>query len=404
MHRDIVIIGGGIVGICIGFRLKELYPTKSILIIEKESSFGVHCSGRNSGVLHAGLYYKPESLKAKVCVGGAKRLKEYISKRNLVINKCGKLIIPQRDSLDSQLDILLERGIKNGAEVHVLNNKEVNQKVPSTKFCGSRGIWSPNTAVVDPKIILKTLAKEIKDMGVECMFNANLLSIDNHKRIIHFNSGIDIKYGYMFNTAGVNSLEIAKAFGVGSDYDCIPFKGVYWELKSTSKINIPTNIYPVPDLELPFLGVHFTPNASGSKISIGPTATLALGREHYGKISEVQPLKTLKNIKHIIRGYATNKSNFRRYVHQQAFQHLTPIMLTSARKLIPDITASDVVPSVKQGIRPQLFNIKRQELVNDFICVNSEYETHVINAISPSFTASFELADLIISRSNHTSK
>ncbi len=399
MNCDIVIVGGGIVGICIGFRLKEIYPQRDIVILEKESNFGFHCSGRNSGVLHAGLYYKPGSLKAKVCVAGAKRLKRYVTQRNLPINKCGKLIIPQKESLDQQLDILLRRGLENGANVELLNRKEVNSKVPATQFAGSRALWSPDTAVVDPKSILKALVNELKDMDVKIVFNSNVKLFDCDKRLIQLCSGEELKYNHMFNTAGVNSLDIAKAYGIGFEYQCIPFKGVYWELRGRNKFQISTNVYPVPDLDLPFLGVHFTPNAYGTKISIGPTATLALGKEHYGNLSQIEPLKTLINVGHIFKGYASNNAKFRQYVHQQAFQHLAPIMISSAQKLIPSITLNDIVSSTKQGIRPQLFNTSKQVLANDFICASSDHETHVINAISPSFTASFELADLIISES-----
>ena len=163
---DVVLIGGGIIGLCIANQIIDRGLSKSVCIVDKESELGLHSSGRNSGVLHAGIYYKPKTLRAKVCISGSIRLKKWIKDRKLPINNCGKLIIPQTEELDAQLDKLLERGKLNGAKVELINEKEIKTFCPEAKSVSGRAIWSENTSVVNPKIILQELEKELIKKGV----------------------------------------------------------------------------------------------------------------------------------------------------------------------------------------------------------------------------------------------
>ena len=396
---DFLIIGGGMVGLCIAHQLLKYKPKSKIKIIDKARSLGLHSSGRNSGVLHAGLYYQPDSLKAKVCVSGAKLLKEWITERNLPLNQCGKIIVPQREDLDSQLDLLAERGIKNRAHVEIWNERQLHEAMPEARSASGRAIWSPNTVVTKPLKVVERLAEELKEKGVIISLNEDKWEAFPEMQKIK-TSNENIRYGHMFNCAGLNSDIVAHQYGVGKNYTLLPFKGIYWQLKMNCNIHIPCNLYPVPDLSVPFLGVHFTPSTDKIPIvSIGPTATPALGRENYRGFEGFDPAMTAKNLGLLAKLYLTNRGGFRQYVHEQAFLSLPPLLLKAAQELIPSIKATDIEPSKKVGIRSQLFNLDTSLLENDFVCLSGENSTHVLNAISPAFTASFALADLIIDRS-----
>ena len=180
----------------------------------------------------------------------------------------------------------------------------------------------------------------------------------------------------------------------------MPFKGLYWDLQPKSSLDLKQNIYPVPDLSMPFLGVHFTPSASHpATVRIGPTATPALGREHYKGIKGIEPGMVLKNGFELAQQYLYDKNNFRNYVHEQSYLNFTPFLVKAAQEIIPKINYQDVKISSKVAIRAQLYNQQKKKLEDDFICISNSSSTHILNAISPAFTASFELADLILYRS-----
>lgn len=397
---EVVIIGGGVVGLTVAYQLIERKITKNILIIEKESKLGLHTSGRNSGVLHAGIYYKPKSLKAKVCISGAKRLKSWIHERSLTINRCGKVIIPTSINLDNQLDILLQRGRMNGAEVELINKDKLKLLAPDVESASNRGLWSPTTSVVKPIEIINQLEKEICEKGVTIIKNSQITDINLNKKKIFFEDNSYTSYKYFFNCAGLQSDRIAQLCNLAKRFTILPFKGLYWKIKDTKKYNIKTNVYPVPDLSVPFLGVHFTPSADKiPKISIGPTATFAWGRENYKLANKIEPRMSIANLFILSKQYILNKNKFRKYVHEQSLQSFQPFLYKAAKELVPSLKKEDIEISDKVGIRAQLFDKKKLELVDDFICVNHCSSTHVLNAVSPAFTSSFALADLIINYS-----
>ena len=396
-HFDFCIVGGGMVGLSIANQIIERKIASKIIIIDKEKELGLHSSGLNSGVLHAGLYYEPNSLKAKVCVEGAKRLKKWIKERNLPINECGKVIVPQEPFLDKQLDLLYQRGIDNGANVEIWNEKELKRKCPLVRTSSGRALWSPNTSVVKSKLVLKRLEKELREKKVIFKFNENFWNVDPYKKQLFLKNGDIINYSHLINCAGLRSDKVAQKFGLAKDYTLIPFKGIYWKIINNFKFDLNTNIYPVPDLNVPFLGVHFTPTADENPtINVGPTATFALGRENYSTFDNLEVFDSSVNLFLLAKQYIFNKGGFRKYVHEQSMLFLKPIMINSAKKIIPSIKASDLIISTKVGIRPQLFNKRTQKLENDFLSVKGHSSTHILNAISPAFTASFALADLII--------
>ncbi|MBM5798019.1 MAG: FAD-dependent oxidoreductase [Cyanobacteria bacterium K_Offshore_0m_m2_072] len=394
---DALIVGGGMVGLCIANQLLERGITSSIIVIDKEPDLGRHSSGRNSGVLHAGLYYKPGSLKSQVCVSGTRRLRAWVEDRQLPLNACGKVIVPPRAELDPQLDVLAERGRANGAVVEFWDAQQLKELIPEARTASGRALWSPNTAVVKAITVVQRLQQELSERGVRFLHGHPHWKSRPEKQTLELANGTGLNYAHLFNCSGLQADRVARQFGVGLHYSLLPFKGLYWQLKPGCPIQPRTNLYPVPDLNVPFLGVHFTPSADATPlVSIGPTATPAWGRENYHGLQALEPAMAAANLAVLARQYLANQGGFRRYVHEQAFLALPPLLLRAAQELIPAVRAEHIELSKKVGIRAQLFNHRTQRLEDDFLCLPGPSSTHVLNAISPAFTASFALADLIL--------
>ncbi len=387
------------VGLCIAHQLVERGIARNITVLDKEPELGRHSSGRNSGVLHAGLYYKPGSLKAQVCVAGARRLRHWVEERGLPINPCGKVIVPQRGELDRQLDVLAARGKANGAHVELWDEQQLRAFIPESRSASGRALWSPNTTVVKPITVIMRLRQELQEKGVRIVASQKGWKTQPDKQVMQLADGQVLAYGHLFNCAGLQADRVAHSFDIGRQYFLLPFKGLYWKLKQECPIQPRCNLYPVPDLSVPFLGVHFTPSADTIPlVSIGPTATPAWGRENYRGLEGVEPVMAAANIAVLASQYLHNRGGFRRYVHQQAFLALPPMLLRTAQQLIPAIQAEHLELSEKVGIRSQLFNRNTMSLEDDFLCLSGPASTHVLNAISPAFTASFALADLIVDK------
>jgi len=397
---DYLIVGAGMVGMSIAYQLKNINPNNKICILEKESSVGLHSSGRNSGVIHAGIYYEPESLKAKLCTNGARRLKDWCKENKINVLECGKVITPQTKELDFQLDVLLERGQRNGAEVEIIEQKKFNKLVPNGRTSTGRALWSPKTSVVSSIEVVKTLFNKLKSVGVEFLFNSKPIKFNHNDQSLNIRNSLNnekftLSFGHVFNCAGLQADKIGRLFGIGNSFKLIPFKGTYWKLKAKHHISFETNLYPVPDLNMPFLGVHVTPSIDGN-IYLGPTAIPAFGSENYYGFNGIEPISALNNIGIMMNQWFRNKNNFRTYSSQQATLGLKSYFFQSAKLLIPNLKMDDLLPCKKVGIRPQLFNKKNGELCNDFYLENTSCSTHVLNSISPAFTASFAFADYVI--------
>ena len=305
--------------------------------------------------------------------------------------------MPQRADLDPQLDVLAERGRSNGAQVEFWDVNQLKSLIPEARSASGRALWSPNTAVVKPISVVRRLSQELIDRGVKILYGIAHFEPRPSEKLLSLSNGIRITYSHLFNCAGLQADRIANHFGVGNGFTILPFKGLYWQLKSSCKIQPCANLYPVPDLRVPFLGVHFTPSADITPIvSIGPTAIPAFGRENYRGIQAIEPRMAATNLALLARQYLTNRAGFRSYVHQQAFLSLSPLVIRAAQELIPSVRPKDIELSKKVGIRSQLYDLNAECLVDDFLCLPGPSSTHVLNAISPAFTASFALADLII--------
>ena len=398
---DVVILGGGMVGLSLAHQLKERHPDLSITLIDKEFELGRHSSGRNSGVLHAGIYYTPGSLKAQVCVQGARRLRSWCKAENLPVLTCGKVITPQREELDGQLELLVKRGQANGAEVKLIDQREFQQRVPDGYCATGRAIWCPETCVVKPNMVVHRLEQRLRENGVRFLLGSTTEHIKPEKRELKINQNGSVRrisYCHLFNATGIHADKIARCYGVEKNYTIWPFKGVYWELHPKAPFSFRTNLYPVPDLNVPFLGVHVTPSPDGT-VTLGPTAIPAWGRENYRGLDSIEPHMAIEFLGDLASQWWRNADGFRRYAHEQALHGLKPMFLRAAKALIPSIRNEHLIPSQKVGIRAQLYDRTSRTMVQDFRLEKGVHSTHVLNAISPAFSASFALADLIIDQS-----
>jgi (S)-2-hydroxyglutarate dehydrogenase len=391
---DFVVVGGGIVGLAIARELKRRDAGCRITVLEKEEALGRHSSGRNSGVLHSGIYYGEGSLKARVCAEGSRQLAAYCDEHGLPIRRIGKVIVPVREDDDSQLDVLLARARNNGARVQILDSYELKQIEPHAHSATGRALFSPDTAVIDSGAVLDHLAAELTAAGVQILRGHPLTSVSPRERRVHSNS-TSIGYGHLFNTAGLHADRIAHLFGVGLRYTILPFKGIYYHLSERSGLQINRLIYPVPDLRYPFLGVHFTKKIDG-QIYLGPTAVPALGRENYRGLAGIKGGEAVGIGFRLLRQYVNNKQGFRGFAHAEGRRYLKRYFAEAARVLVPDLRAEHLVLSEKAGIRAQLFDRTAAELVMDFLVESGDQSTHVLNAVSPGFTSAFTFAHLVV--------
>lgn len=393
---DFLIIGGGIVGLCIARELVHHHPHASIILVDKEAHLGLHASGRNSGVLHSGIYYVKDSLKAKFCRDGAQLLKTYCSENNLSIDHIGKVIIPTSSNQASTLDLLHDRGIANGVNVEKIDQKELQQLEPEAYSATGYALFTPDTAVVNPKAIIAKLEKELLAAKVRFLLNTNIVSIDPKNKIAKTKSSV-ISYGHLFNCAGVHADKVASQCGLDNRYSLLPFKGIYYQLRKDSNININRLIYPVPDLNMPFLGVHYTKSYNGD-IYLGPTAIPALGREHYSGIKGINAKDSASIAKSLFFQLMNNNQGIRTYMYEEASRFIKKNFVSAAQLLTPKITKNHLVKSTKIGIRAQLFDNMKKELVMDFVVEKTPNETHILNAVSPAFTCSMSFAKFVVDK------
>ena len=390
IHGNILICGAGIIGITIARELvKRGY--ENIIIIEKEDSIGKHASGRNSGVLHAGIYYTPDSLRAKSCLAGNLLMKEYCKEKGLPLLETGKVIVAKDDNEVAILKELYLRALKNGARVELINEKQLEAIEPNAKTC-KVALYSYDTAVIDPKAILKSLYNELASSGkVNIILGAKLKGLKS-SNTVYTNKG-KIDFNIFINTAGAYSDKVAHTFGVGSNYRLIPFKGIYKKLNNKESYDIRGNIYPVPDLRNPFLGVHFTKNING-EVYLGPTAIPAFGRENYGIIDgidiEAVDILLREAILFLMNsGFRTvSLKEPRKYIHKYFFE--------DALRLVKNLRSEDIIASEKVGIRPQLVDWNKKQLVMDFVVVKDGNSVHILNATSPAFTSSMAFAEFVV--------
>lgn len=388
---DFLIIGAGVIGITIALELKKRFPDQSITIIEKEISAGFHASGRNSGVLHAGFYYTADSLKARFCRDGNRAMKQYCLEHDIKINHNGKLVITKNESELTGLQTLYDRGIKNGVNLELISEKEAREIEPRVRT-HTKAIFSPDTSSVDPSEIMSSLINEAKNKGITFLFDEHYVSCDINNSVTTNNR--IIRAGFVVNAAGLYADKIAKDFHFSQHYEIVPFKGLY--LYSDEPVGaIKTHIYPVPDLNYPFLGVHFTVTAHG-KIKIGPTAIPAFWREHYAGFGRFSFLEMTSILKREAILFAQNKFHFREVALQELKKYSKKFMAGQASYMIDDFNVNHYKKWGKPGIRAQLIDTRNSMLINDFCFEGDKQSFHVLNAVSPAFTCSFPFSHYLV--------
>jgi L-2-hydroxyglutarate oxidase LhgO len=295
------------------------------------------------------------------------------------------------------IDQLLKNAKENGISAKRLNEEAVHKIEP---YAGvyKEGIYCEDTAVIDSKAVLNKLDQLLKDFGVQIILNASVIEIDKNSNSIFTTAGL-FNYGYLFNCAGSYADKIAKFYGLCSDYELLPFKGIYYKLKSDRAYLVKSNIYPVPNIKQPFLGVHLTRVVSG-EIYVGPTAMPALGRENYGFFKGAHLGESLRIGLQISKMYLSNQQNFRQLVWDEMGKYRKKNFFESVKKLVPKLHIDDLLISDKVGIRPQLTNIKKKQLEMDFVVEKSDNSIHILNAISPAFTSSLAFAKHVVDQIN----
>ena len=387
---DFVLIGAGIVGLTIARELKRRQPSARILVLEKEPAPGRHSSGRNSGVLHSGIYYPPGSLKARVCREGAREMAEWCRDRGLPLERLGKVLLPLREEDAPQLDLLESRAAANGVEVERIDEGALAQLEPEARSATGEALFVPGTSVVSSSEVLASVVDDVKSAGVEILCGGGLGDVAAERRRLTWDGEV-VEYGHAINTAGLHADAVAHLFGVGERYTLLPFKGIYWKLDPESGLRINHLIYPVPDLRVPFLGVHTT-TAIGGTVYVGPTAVPAFGRENYRGWQDVAPGELSRILGHLSRQFASGRNGFRRLAWQEGRRYFKPWFAQAARQLLPRLRAEHLLACDKVGIRAQMLDRESGELVSDFLIESGPASTHVLNAISPAFTSAFSFA------------
>ena len=387
---DYLIIGAGIIGLNIAKNLKERFPDSRILVLEKEDEVAMHSSGRNSGVLHAGFYYTANSLKAKFTKEGNAALKEFVNQRGLQINECKKVVVALDDKEVEGLEELKRRGDANGVELIWLDEAGLSELYPNIKT-HKKALLCPSTATVNPKEVTKEFAKVIKELGVEMLLSCKYISSDSN--VITTSLG-EFSANKVINCAGLYADNIARDFGFSKDYVIIPFKGIY--LKDKKNVShLETNIYPVPNLDNPFLGVHYTLTVDGES-KIGPTAIPAFWRENYKGFDNFSIKEFTQILYYEAKLFITNAFGFRSLAYSEVKKYSLSYLKGLATKLTKKMDHDGFNAWSTPGIRAQLLNKNTLELVQDFVVESDENSIHVLNAVSPAFTSSIPFANWVV--------
>ena len=385
---DISIIGGGIVGLATAMYAKEKYPEKTICVFEKENILAKHQTGNNSGVIHAGIYYQPNSQKAKFCWPGSLLLRKFCDQNEIEYEMCGKLIIATKEDEIERLNNLHERGLKNGVKglelIDKQKIKEIERYVEAIK-----GLWSPNTGIIDYKKLTEAYANIFNNNGGLILKNHELMNIEENDKSLILETNIgEYETNYLINCSGLFADRVAKMMDLDFDVRIVPFRGEYYTLTNESEKMVNGLIYPVPDPDLPFLGVHFTKRING-EVEAGPNAVMAYSREGYKKFDI--------NLKDMYESFSYPgfwkmvKSNWKTGLSEQ-YRSLNKLkFVKSLQTLIPSISSKDLT-NPGAGVRAQAID-KNGNLLQDFSIVKTNNSLHVLSAPSPGATSSLKIAE-----------
>lgn len=393
MQYDVTIIGAGIVGLATGLKIKEANPSLKVCIVEKEDDIAMHQTGNNSGVIHAGVYYKPGSLKALNCRRGYKMLVNFCREQKIRFDLCGKVIVATTKEELPRLENLYKRSMENGlVDVKKIPGEAIKEYEPYGT--GLAALFVPYTGIVDFKEVSRQYMNLFQKLGGEVLLNSKVIRID------HYNSHSEViaetrvcTTGLVVNTAGLYADRIALLTNSKLNVRIIPFRGEYYELVPTKTHLVKGLIYPVPDPAFPFLGVHFTRKINGG-VEAGPNAVFAFSREGYGKFSlslgDLYESLTWSGFHKVMKKYwKTGMGEYYRSYNKRAFTN-------ALRKLLPSLEMKDLKPG-GSGVRAQACD-KNGGLIDDFLIMQNKNQLDILNAPSPAATASLAIADTICSK------
>jgi (S)-2-hydroxyglutarate dehydrogenase len=390
---DFIVTGGGIVGLATAYRLLQRSPGAKLLLLEKEPALARHQTGRNSGVIHSGIYYKPGSAKAKMCREGYQQIIDFAREQNVPYEICGKVIVATSESELPRLDILAQKAAANGLrDVKRIDARQLKEIEPES--AGIAALHVPETGIIDYVAVCARLADRIRAMGGQVTVAEKVVALGKSgatREVITDKQRYHTRY--FVNCGGQHSDRIARLDGLAPDVRIAPFRGEYYAFKENAPALVKHLIYPVPDPEFPFLGVHFTRMVVGG-IECGPNAVLALGREAYGRfqINLGDTLEIFANRGFRIlaaKHWRMGLGEFHRSFSKAAF-------VRALQRLVPKVTA-DMLEVRPAGIRAQALKADGS-LVDDFAFAEGQHSLHVINAPSPAATASLAIGDAIADR------
>ncbi|MCK5814614.1 MAG: L-2-hydroxyglutarate oxidase [Flavobacteriaceae bacterium] len=390
IRSDFIIVGGGIVGLATAYKLQLKFPQKTILILEKESEIGMHQTGRNSGVIHSGIYYTPNSYKAKNCKDGREQLVDFSKQFGVKFETCGKIIVATSEEEIPILDTIFEKGIENKTPgIQFLNSEEIKEKEPFIE--GLKAIWVPTAGIIDYVGLCHQFIKEIEKINPlsKCILNCTVKEVSTDNLVT--SKGDYSAEKFIFCT-GLFADRIAKKDQVQTDLQIVGFRGDYYEMTEASKSKIKNLVYPVPDPKFPFLGVHFTPMVDG-RVECGPNAVFSFKREGYTTTSfsfkdSFEALTYKGTWKLFFKHWRKGLDEYKRAFSKRLF-------VKELQRMMPSININDVQPA-RSGVRAQALGING-DLIDDFKISEKGNSIHVLNAPSPAATSCLAIADEIIS-------
>tara|TARA_Y100000588_G_scaffold371222_1_gene442279 strand:- start:1435 stop:2655 length:1221 start_codon:yes stop_codon:yes gene_type:complete len=389
---DIAIVGGGIIGLSTALQITNTYPDLRLIVLEKEQDLGLHQSSRNSGVIHSGIYYRPDSMKAKTCVSGARKMIEFAQEHNINYEICGKVIVATNEIQIPRLEELYKRAKANGVKgIEMIAKEELLEKEPHAK--GIKALWVPSTGIIDYPGVLKAYAKLILEKDQEIKLNQNIKKIQIKKNRIFINSDHgEFSSSYLINCAGLYADRIAGLAGAKLPVKIVPFRGEYYQIKPSRENLVNGLIYPVPDPAFPFLGVHFTKRIDGT-VEAGPNAVLAFAREGYKK-SNLNFKDLMETITY--GGFLKLARKYWKVGMGEIYRSLSKKAFTKAlQELLPEIQEDDLIDG-GSGVRAQAID-RNGKLIDDFSIIHTERALHVCNAPSPGATSSIAIGETITS-------
>ncbi len=391
MSADLVVIGGGIVGLAVADAWLLRNPKSSVIVLEKELSLAAHASGRNSGVLHAGFYYAPDSLKARLTRQGNAQLREFCHEAGVPIRETGKVVVAQSEGELPALQELHRRAVANGVEVELIDEQQLRELEPLART-HVKALWSPTTAVANPTAVVEALAARVQAQGGQVLMGSAVLGAG--PGWVRTASQGEIGAGHIVNAAGLYADVVAHWFDVGNDYRMLPFKGLYW-YGSWEPGRLQRHVYPVPDARNPFLGVHLTVTVDG-RAKIGPTAIPALWREDYGGVHGLKAAESLEIARTYPRFFTSKDHDVPGLIRSELPKYSRKHLVRQAAALVPSVRVEDFTEKGRVGVRAQLFHLPTKKLEMDFVVERGESSTHILNAVSPGWTSSLAFASYVI--------